>query len=130
MQDPLGRVTSVVRWAVGVSWVWLVPLTGAAVVAAYLSLLLVGLAAEGLGGRETPSAIVLAVGLPALALLLAAALGLGTAFVTARWMGRLNALARLRPWSIGVVAAALGGAAGIILFWAAMTGVGGRVGSS
>ncbi|TQM63795.1 hypothetical protein [Humibacillus xanthopallidus] len=129
LQDSRDRTKAVARWAVGVSWVWVVPLAGAAVVVAYLSLLFVGLAAEALGGQQTPWAITLALGLPALGLLLAAAVGLGIAFVAARWMSRLKALAPLRPWLIGTSAAALGGAAAISLFWAAMTGVG-RVGSS
>lgn len=124
LEDARDRTKAVARWAVGVSWVWVVPLGGAAVVVAYLSLLFVGLAAEALGGQQTPWAITLALGLPALGLLLAAAVGWGTASVAARWMSRLKVLAPLHPWLIGTSAAALGGAAAISLFWAAMTGVG------
>ncbi|WP_076262008.1 hypothetical protein [Intrasporangium flavum] len=124
-EDSRDRTKAVAHWAVKVSWVWVVPLGGATVVVAYLSLLFLGLATEALGGRQTPWAITLAVGLPALGLLLAAAVGLGTALAAARWMSRLKALAPLRPWLIGTGAAALGGAAAVSVFWATMTGVGG-----
>lgn len=120
------RSRTVVRWAVGVSWVWLAPLTGVAVVAAYLSFIFVSFTAEALGGEVKPSVIVLVLALPALSLLLAAVVGFGTAFVMARWMSGRTALLPLPSWFTGVIAAALGGAAAVSLFWTAMsvTGLG------
>lgn len=117
------------RWAIGLCWVWFVPLAVVALVTAYLSLVFASFAAEGLGGEVWPAAGALALGLPALSLLLAAGAGWGTAFVLARWTSRRLALAALRPWVIGVVAAGVGGAAATCLFWAVMTEVGNRVSS-
>lgn len=113
------------RWAVGASWVWLVPLAGVAFVSGYLSLLFTSLAAEALDGEVTAWVILLAFGLPALALLSAAVAGLCTALVMARWMSRLAPVARVYPWVIGLGAAALGAVAAVMVFWAAMAGVDG-----
>lgn len=123
--DPLDRRRAVVRWAVGASWVWLVPLAGVAFVSGYLSLLFTSLAAEALDGEVTAWVILLAFGLPALALLSAAVAGLCTALVMARWMSRLAPVARVYPWVIGLGAAALGAVAAVMVFWAAMAGVDG-----
>ncbi|TQJ52182.1 hypothetical protein [Phycicoccus sp. SLBN-51] len=118
----LERRKAVVRWALGASWVWLVALAVLAAVAAYLSLLCTSFTAEALNGEVTARVILLAVGLPALALLLAAVAGFVTGFVVARGLLRVALLARVHPWALGFGASGLGALVAVTVFWASMAG--------
>jgi hypothetical protein len=80
----LERNQAVVRWAFGASWGWLAPLAVLAAVAAYISLMFTSFTAEALNGQVAAWVTLLAVGLPALAFLLAVVAGFVTAFVVAR----------------------------------------------
>lgn len=116
------RHRAVMRSAMTVSWLWLVPLAGVAAVAGYLSLLFMAFRAEGLGGETTTWDSLLAVGTPALAFLLAAAAGLGTAWAFARWTGRMTPLARVYPWLLGAMIAILAALVAATAFYTAMSG--------
>ena len=89
----------------------------------YLSLLFTSFAAEALDGEVTAWVILVAFGRPALAFLSAAVAGLCTTLVMARWMSRTAPMARFSPWVIGLATAALGAAAAVIVFLAAMAAV-------
>ena len=100
-----------------------------AAVAAHTSLLFTSFAAEALNGQVTAWVTLLAVGLPALALLLAAVTGFVTALAVARWLVRVTLLARVHPAVLGLGAAGLGAAVAVPVFWASMAGAG-SIGSS
>ena len=125
----LERRQAVLRWALGASWGWLVPLAVLAAAAAYISLMFTNFTAEALNGQVTAWITLLAVGLPALALLLGAVAGFLTASVAARGLLRLGLLERGHPWALGLGAALLGGLVAVAVFWASMAGIG-SIGSS
>ena len=116
----LKRRQTVIRWALGASLAWLVPLALFTAVAAYASLLFTSFTAEALNGQVTAWATLLAVGLPALALLAAAVAGFVTALLVARGLLRIGVLARVHPWILGLSAALLGALVAVAVFWAFM----------
>ncbi|KQX66803.1 hypothetical protein ASD06_05650 [Angustibacter sp. Root456] len=98
------------------SAVWLVPLTLVAVAIGYFGLVFVGFVGEGLGGGMPTRDVLMVLCTPALALGLAAALGLGTARTTSRLAYRVVRLRALPPWLLGLAGAVVGGAAGVAVF--------------
>jgi hypothetical protein len=111
------RRLAVRRWALGISAAWLVPLVVLAAVIGYLGLVFVGFVAEGLGGETTMSSVLTVVGVPALALVLGAAVGLSAA-AAAAWGAHVMTPRRRAPaWLLGLAAATLGGVAGAGTFW-------------
>jgi hypothetical protein len=104
----------------GLSALWLLPLTLFAGVIGYLGLVFVGFVGEGLGVGTSHRDVASALGVPCAALMLAAAGGLGTARLTSRTASRV-APARLPPWALGLAAAAVGGALGLAAFRIALS---------
>lgn len=107
------------RWSMTVNGIWLVALAG---VSGYLSLIFVDFVSEGLGREMSAKVYLIALGLPALAFLLAAAAGLGAAWMLARWTSHAAPLARVHPWLLGVSTSVFGALVAATTFYGAING--------
>lgn len=117
--DSDGRRRDTVHSAMATSCIWVVPLAGLTAAIAYLLVVFSGFMAEGLDGKVRATTYLIALGVPSVAFAVAAAAGLGAAWLLARWAGQLKPFARVYTWVLGASAALFGAVIAAVTFYAA-----------